>query len=562
MIFTKSSNTNSIYSFLLIVIQLNAFALSAQELPSSLNAFADELTTVEAGKYSYTQELSFDPEKPYHLMLRVNKEGKKGEEQMQYSLNLADLNTRLITWKPKGDIMEFKIQTTNRQKFIEVLKDGEADDYVNEVTIYANSSDNARAMQDLLKNCITLAKPLFSAELDINNYEEGVEWLTKNVHSVSIKRENTDQELSRIPGEAVLFLLTSQADNKQEQFNFNLADLRSPSVKMEVKGQEVSIEVKTEKSLKYIGTTKEGERNNYTNELRILVSSIEQARMMKDVLSKTIDLSKSLNAEKTPNFSTWEEGLSLAQSLVGTANAKSGEMTQALKENCNATLQKNGKESEQYNFHFADLNPKAINLKVSGKYLNIEAKTRNKESLIQYYKDGELLKYVDDLVFALDDLESAKQLAIILEKLIPLCENTRTFTFPFEGTHDEISDWLIAHVSPFETSNKDFQQVLEKMENNPCKLAFTQTESTDKKSSTEIFEFNFVDIDPRDIKYAIKGNELGVAVEATGNKKYIKHYKDDKVDDYVGSFKIYFTDLEVVRNVRAALEVLAKGCEE
>lgn len=546
---------------LFFIFLLSSLQVQAQELSTALVSFIAELTTVEAGKYSYTQHLSFDEEKAYKLKIKVSKEGKKGVEEVQYGLNLADLNTRLINWKPKGDVIEFKIQTEQRQKFIEVIKDGELSDYVNELVLYATSSDNARTMEDKLKKCIAIAKPLFSAELEISSYEEGIEWLMGNIQAVSLKKEDINQELFQIEESAVLFQLLTEIDEKQEEFHFNMSDLRSPSVQMDVKGQEIAVNVKTEKALKYITTAKDGERGNFTNELKLLVASIDQGRMMKDVLSKTIEFSKAMSEERTPSFTTFAAGFPTAQSSIGRAAVRSGEVVQLLKGDCNATLQKNGKESEQFVFHFADLNPKTIDLKVSGKYLSVEIQTSNKEPLIQYYQDGELSKYVDELVFDIDDLEEAKQLKAILKKLAALCEKTRIYTFPTTGTNEAIANWLIANISALEAKSKDYQQVLEKLENDPCKLAFTQTISTDKKSSTEVFEFNLIDIDQRDIKYVIKGSELAVGVEATGNKKYIKHYKDDKVDDYVGSFKVFFTDVEVARNVRAALEALVKGCK-
>lgn len=545
----------SVLSFVAII------HLHAQDLPSALQSFADELTIVETGKFSYDQTIAFDEDKPYNLRIQVSKEGKKGSEEVQYAVNLADLNTRLISWKAKGDVMEVKMQTKKRQKFIEVLKDGELDNYVSELVLYATSADNARAMEEKLIQCIKLAELLFSAELEISGYQAGVSWLLDNVQAVQAKKDDTNQELIKLEDKENLFLFRTEIGDKEELFRFNISDLRVPSVRMDVKGQEVSVNVKTEKSLKYIGVTKDGERSNFIDEVKILVGSIEEGRIMSDVLSKTIGFSQEDDQAVATQIATFEEGLQETQALLGKAMAKGGDVSQQLKNGCNATLQKNGKESEQYIFHFGDLNPKDISIKVSGKYLSVQAKTSNKESLIQYYKEGELSKYLSVVSLDVDEIEQAKQLQQVLADLIPLCVESRTYTYPTSGTTDELANWLISNTSSFENASKEYQQVLEKMDNDPCKLAFTQTTSTEKKSSTEVFEFNLVDIDPRDIKYAIRGKDFAVAVEATGNKKYIKHYKDDKVDDYVGSFKIYLDDMELARNMRASLEGLARGCK-
>jgi len=549
-------------AFLPVVFFCTMIQIQAQELPAALSTFEKELSTVETNKMTYQHAFSFNTEKPFNVTLSVSKQGKKNTEDLEYSFNLADLNPRLISWKAKGDVIEFKVQTEKKQKFIEVTKNGDPQNYDSEIIWYASSSDNARAMEKALENCVELAKPLFTTELEVASYPEGVDWLLKNVEAVTFKKNSVDQQLSKLDKYSTVFELITIEQDKQEERIFNMADLRPSSVRMEVSGQQVSINVKTERSLKYITTSKESEKGSYTNELDILVNSIEDGRFMADVLSKTITFSQALKKEEELQIQSLEEGFSLVQPLVKKATSRTGEVSQKLIENaCSTSLQRNGKESEEFVFDFADLNEQTVAIKISSKYLTLVANTNEKDLLIQEFKDGELSKYYYSLAIDLDHIEEAKQLKEVVTQLIPQCANTRTFSFPETGTDGEILAWLSEHMASFETSTKEYEQTLEKAKDDPCSLVFTQIESTEKKSSTEVFEFNLVDIDPKDIQYAIRSKELAISIEADSNQKYIKHYKDDKTDDYVSSFKIYFDDMEVARNVKAAFATIAEGCK-
>ncbi len=537
-------------------------SLSAQELSEAITTFEKALTTVESSKVIYKHALSFDSEKPYNLTCAVSKEGKKSTEDIEYSFNLADLNPRLISWKAKGDVIEFKVQTQKKQKFIEVTKNGEPQNYESEITFYASSSDNAREMEKALEESIELATSLFTVELAINSYPEGIDWLVQNVQAVDLKKKRIDQQLSKLDDYPTVFELISIEGDKQEEWTFNMADLRPSSVRMEVAGQVISVNVKTEKSLKYITASKEGEKGSYVSELDFFVNSIEDGRFLSDVLAKTITFSQSLLKDQAVEIQSFDEAFTLVQPLIKKATGRTGEVSQELVENkCRTALRKNGKESEEFIFDFADLNEQTVSIKVSTKYLTVVANTNQKDLLIQEFKGGELSKYYYNLGIEMDNMEEAKKLEAVFKQLIPQCANARAFSFPEAGTNEEIVAWLAASIPSFETSTKEYEQALEKAADDPCSLVFTQTEGTDKKSSTEVFEFNLVDIDPRDIEYAIRSKELAVSIKADGNRKYIKHYKDEKTDDYVSSFKIYFRDLETARNAKAALAIIAEGCK-
>lgn len=538
------------------------YQLPAQTLPEALKALEKELTTVESKKLTYQHALSFDQEKPYNVTLSVSEQGKKNTEDLEYSFNLVDLNPRLISWRAKGDVIEFKVQTQKKQKFIEVSKNGELDNYDSEVSWYASSSDNARAMEKALERCIELAEPLFKSELEIASYEEGVDWLIKNVKAVTVKDKRFDQQLSKLEDYSTVFELITVEEDKQEDWIFNMADLRPSSVLMEVSGQKVSLSVKTERLLKYITTQKEGEKGSYVNELEILVSSIEVGRFMTDVWSKTITFSQALAKEQESTVESTEEAFAQARPLIKKAVSRTGEVSQELlTEDCSTTLQKNGKESEKLVFNFADLNAQTVEIKISTKYLSLAATTKEKELLIKELRDGELYKYAYDLAIDMDHIEEAKQLERTLTQLIQQCESARTYSFPESASEDTVLGWLVEHIPSFQADTKEYEQSLEVSEDDPCSLTFTQIESTEKKSTTEVFEFSLVDIDPKDIQYAIRSKELAISVEADNKQKYIKHYKDDETEDYLSSFKVYLNEVELARNVKQALAVLAEGCE-
>ena len=248
--------------------------------------------------------------------------------------------------------------------------------------------------------------------------------------------------------------------------------------------------------------------------------------------------------------------------LFVTSKGKNGDIRQKLTGDCQATLEREEKESENFHFHFGDLNEKDLKIAVSGKELSIRVNSIGKENLVQGYESGELKNYTRSVTLMATDIENGRDLIHLLEQVIPNCREARTYRIPESGAVEDLLTWIVKNTGTINAGNKSYEQVLKMMDQNPCTLDFTQTESTDKKNTTEIFQFNLSDISTREIDYAIKGKELAISLEATGNKKYIKHYKDDKVDDYVNIFKIYLDDLDTARNMLKAWELLAEECEE
>ena len=243
------------YSFFLLLLavapQLNAQVRTLSEMLDSLR---HQMIEVEAGKETYGHDLTYDSEKPYSVTLRVRETKKRGTEEWRYDFNLVDLNPRVLNWDAKGDVIYFKVPTLKKQKYIEVEKDGNRENYVNELRFYANSADDARLIEKYLKACIELAKPLFRSEVEVTTLEQGEQWLEKNIRTVEIDGGTFQQQFKRILDGRPVFQHTLEQKDKKVRNLFNLADLRSASVKLEIKGREAYVTGQTEK----IGTIHRG----------------------------------------------------------------------------------------------------------------------------------------------------------------------------------------------------------------------------------------------------------------------------------------------------------------
>ena len=533
-----------------------------EQLTATLEALENLLIKVEAGKVTYEHALKYDPKKPYNISLSVFEKGKK-DVQTQYDLNLTDLNKRLIDWDSKRDVIPFVIQTTNKQKFITVTKNGLQEDYENELIFYAFSSDNARAIDSTLKKCIELAEPILKEEINITEIEEGFKWMVSNIEDVKINEDLFQQQFEVIDKAKTIIKFTLEEDEGTTSHLLTLADLRPSAVKLEIKGKKVSVSAKTDQSLKYIQVGKDDERANFTNEINILVNSIEEGRWLKNVLTKTIQLAKDQYKSQKLKVNSITQGFDLLNGLIIESLGKGGTVQQSLKGSCQAVLEVEGKESNMYKFHFGDLLEKSIKIKVNGKYLSLLIASGKKVPLIQLFEEDQLDKYVDDFSLYVSDIESAKTLEKGIEIMVGLCRENRPYLFSETANKENLLEWIINNTKPVQLESKDFEQKLEQMElGNYCELAFTQTENTPRKTTKNIYEISLIDIDRKQLSYHIKGNELAISVNAKGKNKYIKYYQDEKVEDYVNTFNIYFEDLEVARNMLRAWDLLLTGCAE
>ncbi len=539
------------------------------ELQNAIRKLEKMFIETESYDGLYRYQLKAHPEKSYEVVIEETQDGKKGTSLTQYQVNLADLDTKVMGWRPKKEVVEMTLKTSQRQKFIGVTVDGVRENYTHEIVLFIYSPENARLIRNQVRECSELAVQVFNEEITIESLKTGFDWLQQNLNHQSASDGASEQMLHRPDqSQSILEVKVNGPDHFFGQ-RVNLSDLRSATVRLEVDGKSVSISAETEQRHKYVYREKDGEQENYGKVLDLQVRSIEQGRFARQVLKKTIHLAKEQQREQTTIITSIEEGAELLKGLAEIGEEQNKHTRQVFSGFCSCELRveegdasKNGGQGF-WRFEFADLDHRSIKLHISGKTVSVKGKPLYKQPLIQHFREEELEKYVREISFLANDIEVAKMIEDVLIQMVSICRKSRVFSIADSATATQALDWIVKHIPNVTIGDTEYNQKVSCQESSdPCQLTFTQKETSSKKEMRELFEFTVSDMDDRKIDYAINGKELAIAVGATAKNKYVKHYENEEIAKYVSGFQIYLDDLALARNMIQAWKVLVKNCRK
>jgi len=122
------------------------------------------------------------------------------------------------------------------------------------------------------------------------------------------------------------------------------------------------------------------------------------------------------------------------------------------------------------------------------------------------------------------------------------------FTIFEAKSQDKLSQTLASikeMVREVQIDNTTYTQSIDVLDENKGKLSFISV-ATDQKGKTakESFEFYIADIDKNTIVRKTSGKKLFISLSVNNNQKFIKHYKEDKFDDYTSSLEILLSSAD------------------
>ncbi|MEO0569779.1 MAG: hypothetical protein AAF066_18780, partial [Pseudomonadota bacterium] len=176
---------------------------------------------------------------------------------------------------------------------INVVKDGEQENYTDEFKIYINSVEAAIISIKDIENIISSCKSSLE-NAKVSSKSTALKQLTAAIKPISINRDNYEQAFEIVSQKDGLVKFTKifsdEKKSREQIYEFGFEDINPRSVKMETKGKNVQVELKTKYLEKIIKAYEDGEIKSYENELVIEAESVENAR-------KIVMLLKSVAAE-------------------------------------------------------------------------------------------------------------------------------------------------------------------------------------------------------------------------------------------------------------------------
>jgi len=211
--------------------------------------------------------------------------------------NWIDINDKIIDYKVSGHEMYIDLVINKKQNLMQVKEEGELQNYDEMFKVYCEDVENARRMKYAFKEVIERCRKSYKSEVPEGSKEAKIKWLQTAIKEVRIGTTTFNQSLKMVEdGNTNKFKFTQiEIDEKgstENIYELNFFDLNERSIDYHISGKSVSIAMETnfkEKIMKYY---KDGEIQNYEEELSIQTNGIEECRNIIKALIDITTLSK------------------------------------------------------------------------------------------------------------------------------------------------------------------------------------------------------------------------------------------------------------------------------
>ena len=558
--------TQKLIAFVFLLAPYPAL-LAQTDLPAAIKTINAELLEVGSDKLTITQKVEQNAAKPYRVVFTRTTTDAKGKQTVEaWDLNLADLDKNTVRWEDSKESIKVPMTTNRRQKYIRHLKNGVLDAYTDDLLLYAKNVDNARNLEKAMEAAIPLAKDAWEKDVDLKEAppETLLKRLCELIGEVTVGDDIYKQKLEPagdFPDRLKLRVeeYGSKGVNTTETYIWSVGDLNDPSLRLQIQGKNAYLQAGTKRNLRWVAYTK-GDERGYDNEVRLRVADPDQGKLVQAILQKLIVYGEAQIRQRLPTPANADEAL---KQLAATQQAFAVEKTnyeQTLAGSCLTQLTQRktaekSTESLEYRFHFGDLNSKSVALDIRAKNLALEMTTVDKENLIAVFKNGEQQNYNNDVSLLLPDLETARRAEHLALAVVDKCRQTIV---------PKDFDWVRNTLSQAGSVAKEtnLTQKLELQEaGNNCKWRFTKVESTDKKTSESIYEFNLYDLDPKNLGLKVSGKKVTLQANTKYRQKIISEYKEGK-PSYTADFQLVVADVETAKILRETWSQLMAQCKQ
>ena len=365
---------------------------------------------VTAEKQTFKQ--SFKKSETYKDRTSLNLAENDGKKTTETSSDFSwgDLNDGSAELKISGK--EIYVSAKAKNDYIKSQKG-----YDNEVKIYAQTPSDGAVLQMAIQKIIPAAKKELQIRLPkITTKEDGFKILKDRTKDFKVNESNYTQKLA--PTCLTSYNLKSEAKGKtlDETFKFNFGDLSD--YKLSVSKDVIKITSKVIDNKKYIQYTKDGTLQNYDNSVDFVVGDLEDARYLAEALPA---ISKGCKSNITASDFNW-----LVGKLKSIENPKQELVLQDGNDKCKwkftSTLAESKKSVETISeFNLYDIDPKKIDIDISGKTAGVTAFTLNKEKFIKQTKENKP-GFSNEINLIINDIEDAQKTLATFKNLVEGCK--------------------------------------------------------------------------------------------------------------------------------------------
>ncbi len=400
-------------------------------LQKSLDFITKNTSDLTLEKKTLKQAINFTPgngTKSSFTYAEPDSKGKLIEERYEFYLN--DLDTGNLNFKVSGKKISIVCLSKNKTKFIKYYKDNALQDFQNEIGILTSDIETSREMVEAFKSAIrgSVTKPA-----TWKNSGEAIDYLSKSLTGETIGPDIYKLNFSPISDEPLnVRYVQGKTDSKgvmaEGSFEFYPYMLDPGTVKIGSGGKYLTIEVSVNGKKLFVKTFKDGRQQAFDDKIELLAFDSRQAQEIAEAI-------KYIAGNGKPKDKVWSDKQSVIKFItenVGDIKGEGKELKQKIglvnNDPCrisytvSSTDDKGKTIDEIYEFTLTDMNKALVDLKVSGKKIEVTIPCKNKEKLVKVYKNGEQQAWGSEAKLEAADVETARNVAEAFRSAITQCE--------------------------------------------------------------------------------------------------------------------------------------------
>jgi hypothetical protein len=400
-------------------------------LQKSLDFITKNTTDLTLEKKTMTQKIIFTPgngTKAEFTFAEPDSKGKSVEERYEFYLN--DIDAGNLNFKVGGKKISVGCISANKTKFIKYFKDNILQDFQNEADILMSDIETAREMVEAFKSAI---KSSATQPAAWKNTGEAVAYLTTSLTGETIGTDKYKLNFSPLSTDPLnVRYVIGKTDAKglatEQSYEFYPYMLDPASLKIVSSGKYLVVGLTANSKKTYIKVIRDGKQQSFDDGVEIMAFDARQAREIAEAV-------KYLAANGKPKDRVWSDKQAAMKFITDNVTDMKNE-TKAVKQKIELTnndpckitytvssTDDKGKTTDEiYEFALSDMNKQMVELKVSGKTVEVILPCKNKEKLVKAYKNGEQQAWGAEVRIGTDDVEKARNIGEAFKSAIGQCE--------------------------------------------------------------------------------------------------------------------------------------------
>ncbi len=511
---------------------------------------------------TYKQKFS-KGEKSYMAQLETETiDNKGGSEAATHIFDLSDIDPTGVSVNVSGKDLEIEIKVRNNNNYILVKENDGSVSFSKAIEIH---SDDIEIARNIVNAFVFLSSDVRSERQVWKSYTQALTYVKDNLKEVSAGSATYKQSLGFGESTSDIVNFTSvKTDSKgvstEEVSSFYLDNLDSKAG-LNVSTSTAYLSLETINKSKYIKNMSEGSIQPYSSSLKIYVDDIDQARDIINALEHAI-INSSSGVKEYTSADKAMEWLSAGPGEV-TIDAESIEQKLRISPEMEnklelsvVTTDEGSSLNERYEIYPEDISLEELKIKVSGKKMYVPLST-GKLKYVKVFKENELQNFTSETDVLFDDVQKARN---FIAAIGFLCENSKGRD---RLVKDKTAAWdcFGKYLKKLEFGEVQYEQSMEKLEGDECKLKFTRVEADSKGTTEFVFEFMASDIAPAVSEIKVYANKLYLNLVTNDKQKLIKPYKNGEAGNFGYDFDLYVDDVLVAKKVLGAFTTLSEACK-